>query len=92
MFSQTRACLSSQMDGHGNVLITVEDTGAGLDPTKMDRIFDAFFTTKPEGIGMGLSICRSIVEGRGGACGHRQICPGAASFGSPCRCLAKRAS
>ena len=58
--------VSSQMDGQGNVLIAVEDTGAGLDPTKMDRIFDAFFTTKPEGIGIGLSICRSIVEGRGG--------------------------
>ena len=58
--------VSSEMDGHGNVLIAVEDTGAGLDPTNMDRIFDAFFTTKPEGIGIGLSICRSIVEGRGG--------------------------
>ena len=58
--------VSSQMDGHGNVLIAVEDTGAGLDPTKMDRIFDAFFTTKPGGIGIGLSICRSIVEGRSG--------------------------
>jgi signal transduction histidine kinase len=58
--------VSSQMDGPGNVLIAVEDTGAGLDPTKMDRIFDAFFTTKPGGIGIGLSICRSIVEGHCG--------------------------
>ena len=40
--------VSSQMDGPGNVLIAVEDTGAGVDPTKMDRIFDAFFTTKPK--------------------------------------------
>jgi len=46
--------VSSEMDGHGNVLIAVEDTGAGLDPTNMDRIFDAFFTTKPEGIGIGV--------------------------------------
>jgi PAS domain S-box-containing protein len=58
--------VSSQTDGPGNVLIAVGDTGVGLDPTKMDCIFDAFFTTKPEGMGMGLSICRSIVEGHGG--------------------------
>ena len=58
--------VSSQMDGDGNVLVAVADTGPGLDSTTMDRIFDAFFTTKPEGIGIGLSICRAIVEGRGG--------------------------
>jgi signal transduction histidine kinase len=58
--------ITSRMDDRGNVVIAVEDTGAGIDPTKMDRIFDAFFTTKLEGIGMGLSICRSIVEGCGG--------------------------
>jgi C4-dicarboxylate-specific signal transduction histidine kinase len=58
--------LSSRMAGPGNVLIAVADTGTGLDPTKADHIFDAFFTTKPEGIGMGLSICRSIVEAHGG--------------------------
>ena len=58
--------VSSRTDELGNVIIAVTDTGTGLDPTKMECIFDAFFTTKPEGMGMGLSICRSIVEAHGG--------------------------
>ena len=49
-----------------NVLITVKDSGPGIDPQNLDRIFDAFFTTKSSGMGMGLSICRSIIEGYGG--------------------------
>jgi PAS domain S-box-containing protein len=48
------------------VQITVEDTGSGIDPSLVDRIFEAFFTTKALGMGMGLSICRSIVEAHGG--------------------------
>jgi signal transduction histidine kinase len=50
----------------GDVQITVEDTGSGIDPSLVDRIFEAFFTTKPLGMGMGLPICRSIVESHGG--------------------------
>jgi PAS domain S-box-containing protein len=48
------------------VLVAVEDTGVGLDPSHGDRLFSAFFTTKPGGMGMGLSISRSIIEGHGG--------------------------
>jgi signal transduction histidine kinase len=48
------------------VLISVEDSGPGIDPGIIDRIFSAFFTTKSQGMGMGLSICRSIMEAHGG--------------------------
>ena len=49
-----------------SVRVTVEDTGSGIDPAHIDRIFDAFFTTKSNGMGLGLSICRSIIEAHGG--------------------------
>ena len=52
-----------KLDG---VLITVEDSGVGIEPQNLDRIFDTFFTTKSQGMGMGLSICRSIVESHKG--------------------------
>jgi C4-dicarboxylate-specific signal transduction histidine kinase len=48
------------------VLVAVRDTGPGLTPATFHRLFDAFYTTKPSGLGMGLSICRSIIEAHGG--------------------------
>lgn len=54
------------------VLITVEDSGTGIDPENLGRIFDTFFTTKSHGMGMGLSICRSIIESHDG---HLSVTP-----------------
>jgi PAS domain S-box-containing protein len=49
-----------------HVLFSVRDLGPGLDPQNVNRLFEAFYTTKPEGLGMGLTICRSIIEAHGG--------------------------
>ena len=58
--------VKSTHHGASDVLIMVQDSGPGIDPNDMDRIFDAFFTTKPHGMGLGLSICRSIIDSHGG--------------------------
>jgi signal transduction histidine kinase len=58
--------IKSQQDDNRKLLISVGDTGVGLEPEQAEQIFDAFFTTKPQGTGMGLPISRSIVELHGG--------------------------
>lgn len=58
--------VTSQLREDGQIEIAVQDTGPGLPLDKADEIFNAFFTTKPEGSGMGLAICKSIVESQGG--------------------------
>jgi len=55
----------SAVDGQ-KVVVSIQDTGVGIDPQQIGKVYDAFFTTKPSGIGMGLSISRSIVEAHGG--------------------------
>ena len=49
-----------------DVLVTVRDSGPGLAPAALEHLFMAFYTTKPNGLGLGLSICRSIIESHGG--------------------------
>jgi C4-dicarboxylate-specific signal transduction histidine kinase len=58
--------IGTAKDGLTRVLVTVRDSGPGLNPESYDRVFDTFYTTKPGGLGMGLSICHSIVEAHGG--------------------------
>ncbi|MFM0342074.1 trifunctional serine/threonine-protein kinase/ATP-binding protein/sensor histidine kinase [Paraburkholderia fungorum] len=58
--------IESHRDSDGYVVVAVQDSGPGINPESANRLFDAFFTTKAEGMGMGLSICRSIIEAHGG--------------------------
>jgi signal transduction histidine kinase len=58
--------VGSSREPSGAVLVEVKDCGRGIDQAQADRIFEAFFSTKPTGLGMGLSVSRSIVEMHGG--------------------------
>jgi PAS domain S-box-containing protein len=57
--------ISTEQD-HAGILVAVRDSGPGIDPAHLQRVFDAFYTTKSSGVGMGLSICRSIIAAHGG--------------------------
>jgi PAS domain S-box-containing protein len=83
--------MSEMSDGHrhllistgtdaGCVLVTVRDSGPGLPEVALERVFDAFYTTKSSGLGMGLSICRSIVEAHGGRLWATANVPQGATF------------
>ena len=61
-----RELLISTEQHHTGVLVAVRDSGPGIDPAHLERAFESFYTTKPKGTGMGLSICRSIIEAHGG--------------------------
>jgi C4-dicarboxylate-specific signal transduction histidine kinase len=64
----------------GQVMVAVEDSGVGIDEADLDHVFHAFYTTKPEGLGMGLAIARSIVEAHGGQLNARNNPTGGATF------------
>ena len=58
--------ISSEADDSKGVVVVVRDSGAGLDSKSLERLFEPFYTTKPQGMGMGLAICRSIIQAHGG--------------------------
>ena len=64
--TERQLTIRSLMAERGQLLISVTDTGVGVPPEQADQIFNAFFSTKAQGTGMGLSISRSIVESHGG--------------------------
>src|SRR6204780_2832271 len=64
--SGQRELLISTEQHHAGVLVAVRDSGPGIDPAHLERVFEAFYTTKSRGVGMGLSICRSIIDAHGG--------------------------
>jgi signal transduction histidine kinase len=72
--------IRSQQDESHRVLIAVTDSGVGISTQNADRLFNAFFTTKSSGMGMGLSICRSIVEAHGGRLWTTANVPHGATF------------
>ena len=75
--------VSTGNEQSGAVLVAVRDSGPGLDPASLDQLFDAFYTTKPGGMGMGLSICRSIVEVHRGGSGLKRTDRREPHFNSP---------
>lgn len=72
--------IESRMHLSDSMLVEVEDSGTGLDEGLSHRIFDPLFTTKPDGMGMGLAICKSIVEGHGGRIWALPRCPNGTVF------------
>ena len=75
-----RELLISTTQDHTGVLVAVHDSGPGIDPEQLDRIFNSFYTTKPSGTGMGLAICRSIIDAHGGRLWAEATEPHAAIF------------
>jgi C4-dicarboxylate-specific signal transduction histidine kinase len=72
--------IGSKQSNSNGLEITVEDSGTGIQQKDIDRIFDAFFTTKANGMGMGLAICRLVVEAHGGTLSVSPVAPHGAAF------------
>lgn len=80
MGSPRELSVTSRLDESGNAIVTVSDSGEGLSQANLDHVFDAFFTTKTDGMGMGLAICRTIIESHGGRIWAAQNQPHGAVF------------
>jgi signal transduction histidine kinase len=78
--SNRRLTMRTAYDGKGNVEVAVEDSGHGIPPERLPRLFNSFFTTKTHGMGLGLSIVRSIVEAHGGRIWAENNSSGGACF------------
>jgi PAS domain S-box-containing protein len=72
--------ISTRKAEPGGVVVAVRDSGPGLAPASLEQLFDAFYTTKPSGLGLGLSICRSIIEAHGGRLWTSANMPRGATF------------
>jgi signal transduction histidine kinase len=72
--------VSSDIDKTDTVIVTVADCGTGIDPKDLNQIFEPFYTTKATGMGMGLAICRSIVESHGGRLWVTPVLPYGTAF------------
>src|SRR6201997_1558873 len=72
--------ISTEINASTGALVAVRDSGPGLDPAILEHLFDAFYTTKSSGMGMGLSICRSIIEAQGGRIWAEANVPQGAAF------------
>jgi PAS domain S-box-containing protein len=72
--------ITTARNGAGSIIVSLRDSGPGLDPNEADRLFEPFFTTKEEGMGMGLAICRSIIEAHGGRLWATANAPHGATF------------
>ena len=77
---EERELLISSRNEPNGVLVEVRDSGPGFTPATLERVFEAFYTTKPGGLGLGLSICRSIIEAHGGQLWASANLPRGASF------------
>jgi signal transduction histidine kinase len=71
---------TEQCPASGGVLVQVRDSGPGIDPGNLEQLFEPFYTTKTSGVGMGLSICRSIIDAHGGRLWAEPNDPGGAVF------------
>ena len=78
--TQRELIVVSRKDEFKRILVEVQDSGAGLEGLELDRLFDAFYTTKPDGMGIGLAVSRTIIESHGGELLASPRVPNGAAF------------